>query len=128
MNSVCYDSVSNTCGCWVGAVCCYLCRQRWLAWVRCSSPSVCLSLCQERNSKTKKNQRSQSVQTLVYPRNDMVLGFHGHRIELGLGLGLRQQQYGVGSNSMSAFEFFWGFFIQLLHSTMVIFLLEVTVG
>ena len=36
---------------------------------------------------------------LGYPRNDIVLGFEGHR----LGLELRQQQYGVGSNSMSAF-------------------------
>jgi len=37
--------------------------------------------------------------TFGYSRNDMVLGFKGHR----LGLRLRQQQYGVGSKSMSIF-------------------------
>ena len=36
---------------------------------------------------------------LGYPRNDVVLGFQGHRLRLGL----RQEKYGVGSNSMSAF-------------------------
>jgi len=39
--------------------------------------------------------------TFGYPRNDVVLGFQGHKF--GLWLGLRQQQYGMDLNSMSAF-------------------------
>ena len=73
-----------------------------LAWVGCSSLSVCLSVCPEHNSKTNDPKVFETLKliqgmTLGYPRNDMVLGFKGHTHSLGLRLqlwlGLRQQQW-----------------------------------
>ena len=51
--------------------------ESWSAWVRCSAPSVCLSVCPEHNSKTKdpKVFKLGTGNDLEIPRNDMVLGF-----------------------------------------------------
>jgi len=65
---------------------------------------VCLFICLYVHSITQKRKFPKCSNlvkgmTLEYSRNDMVLGFQGHK----LGLGLGQQQYGMGSDSMSAF-------------------------
>ena len=64
---------------------------QYSAWVVRSSPSVCLTVCPEHNSKTKDPKAFKlgiKGMTLGYPRSGMILGLKGQRSRVGLGLEL----------------------------------------